>query len=46
VVEAMKMENPLAAPYSGRIADVRLVSGASVAQGSLICRVVPEGIRQ
>jgi acetyl-CoA/propionyl-CoA carboxylase, biotin carboxylase, biotin carboxyl carrier protein len=43
VVEAMKMENPLAAPYSGRIADVRVVSGVSVAQGSLICRVVPEG---
>jgi acetyl-CoA/propionyl-CoA carboxylase biotin carboxyl carrier protein len=46
VVEAMKMENPLVAPYSGRIADVRLASGANAAQGSLICRVIPEGTDQ
>jgi acetyl-CoA/propionyl-CoA carboxylase biotin carboxyl carrier protein len=41
VVEAMKMENPLRAPHPGRVADLHAAAGDTVAQGTVLCRVVP-----
>src|SRR6202012_943362 len=43
VVEAMKMENPLRAPHPGRVADLHAAAGDTVAQGTVLCRVVPAG---
>jgi acetyl-CoA/propionyl-CoA carboxylase biotin carboxyl carrier protein len=41
-VEAMKMENPLRAPHAGRVAGLRVSAGDTVAQGTVLCRVVPD----
>jgi biotin carboxyl carrier protein len=38
----MKMENPLRAPHPGQIADLRVCAGDTVAQGTVLCRVVPD----
>ena len=39
VVEAMKMENEIAAPREGVVADVRVTPGQSVTSGQLLCAV-------
>jgi acetyl-CoA/propionyl-CoA carboxylase, biotin carboxylase, biotin carboxyl carrier protein len=41
VVEAMKMENPLRAPHPGRVSGLHATPGDTVAQGAMLCRVVP-----
>jgi acetyl-CoA/propionyl-CoA carboxylase, biotin carboxylase, biotin carboxyl carrier protein len=41
VVEAMKMENPLRAPHAGQITGLRVRVGETVAQGAVLCRVIP-----
>jgi acetyl-CoA/propionyl-CoA carboxylase biotin carboxyl carrier protein len=41
VVEAMKMENPLRSPHAGRVEGLRASVGQTVAQGAMLCRVVP-----
>ncbi len=41
VVEAMKMENPLCAPHAGQVTGLRVRVGETVAQGAVLCRVVP-----
>ena len=41
VVEAMKMENPLRAPHPGRVTGLHAVAGDTVAQGTVLCQVVP-----
>ncbi|PJJ57570.1 3-methylcrotonyl-CoA carboxylase alpha subunit [Mumia flava] len=47
VVEAMKMELALKAPYDGVVTDVRAVAGASVALGDLLVTVEPaEGAQE
>jgi acetyl-CoA/propionyl-CoA carboxylase biotin carboxyl carrier protein len=43
VVEAMKMENPLRAPHPGRVTDLHAAAGDTVAQGTVLCRVIPTG---
>ena len=43
VVEAMKMENEVAAPAAGVVADVRAVAGDSVEAGSVLVTVTAEG---
>ena len=43
VVEAMKMENEIAAHRAGTVADVGVAPGDAVASGQVICRVVAEG---
>jgi acetyl-CoA/propionyl-CoA carboxylase biotin carboxyl carrier protein len=43
VVEAMKMENPLRAPHPGRVTDLHAAVGDTVAQGTVLCRVIPTG---
>jgi len=43
VVEAMKMENPLRAPHPGRVAGLQAAAGDTVAQGAVLCRVIPVG---
>ena len=43
VVEAMKMENPLRAPYPGRVTGLQATAGDTVAQGTVLCRVIPAG---
>ena len=42
VVEAMKMENEIAAHRAGRVADVSVAPGDAVASGQVICRVVAD----
>jgi acetyl-CoA/propionyl-CoA carboxylase, biotin carboxylase, biotin carboxyl carrier protein len=42
VVEAMKMENEIAAHRAGTIADVSVAPGDAVANGQVICRVVAD----
>jgi pyruvate/2-oxoglutarate dehydrogenase complex dihydrolipoamide acyltransferase (E2) component len=42
-VEAMKMENPLRAPHAGQVTGLRVRPGETVAQGAVLCRVVPAG---
>ena len=42
VVEAMKMENEIAAHRAGTVADVSVAPGDAVASGQVICRVVGE----
>ena len=42
VIEAMKMENPLRAPHPGRVTGLHVRVGDTVAQGTVICRVVPD----
>jgi acetyl-CoA/propionyl-CoA carboxylase biotin carboxyl carrier protein len=41
VVEAMKMENPLRAPHPGLITGLHIRVGDTVAQGAVLCRVIP-----
>ena len=41
VVEAMKMENPLRAAHAGRVTELQAAVGQTVAQGAVLCRVVP-----
>jgi acetyl-CoA/propionyl-CoA carboxylase biotin carboxyl carrier protein len=43
VVEAMKMENPLRAPHPGRVTGLQAAAGDTVAQGAVLCRVIPAG---
>jgi acetyl-CoA/propionyl-CoA carboxylase, biotin carboxylase, biotin carboxyl carrier protein len=43
VVEAMKMENPLRAPHPGRVTGLHAAAGDTVAQGTVLCRVIPAG---
>jgi acetyl-CoA/propionyl-CoA carboxylase biotin carboxyl carrier protein len=43
VVEAMKMENPLRAPHPGRVTGLQAAAGDTVAQGTVLCRVIPAG---
>jgi len=40
VVEAMKMENEIAAHRAGTVADLSVVAGAGVTSGQVICRVL------
>jgi acetyl-CoA/propionyl-CoA carboxylase biotin carboxyl carrier protein len=42
IVEAMKMENPLRAPHAGQVAGLHVSAGDTVAQGTVLCRVVPD----
>ena len=42
IVEAMKMENPLRAPHAGQVAGLHVRAGDTVAQGTVLCRVVPD----
>ena len=41
VLEAMKMENALAAPVSGTIAKITLGIGDQVAKNDILCVIVP-----
>ncbi|MEO7667561.1 MAG: biotin/lipoyl-containing protein [Dehalococcoidia bacterium] len=41
VVEAMKMENEIAAPVSGTVKDVSVTAGARVAEGDLLLVIEP-----
>ena len=42
IVEAMKMENEIAAHRAGTVADVSVAPGDAVANGQVICRVVAD----
>lgn len=42
VLEAMKMENPIAAPAGGVVASVAVRQGQKVAQGELLAEIAPE----
>lgn len=42
VLEAMKMEHTVCAPHAGVVAGLSVVTGAQVAQGQLLARVMPE----
>jgi acetyl-CoA/propionyl-CoA carboxylase biotin carboxyl carrier protein len=44
VVEAMKMENPLRSPHAGRVEGLQASVGQTVAQGAMLCRVVPGAV--
>ena len=39
VVEAMKMENEIAAPRDGAVTDLAVTAGQAIASGQLICVV-------
>ena len=41
VVEAMKMENEIAAPVAGTVKDVAVAAGARVAEGDLLLTIEP-----
>jgi biotin carboxyl carrier protein len=43
VVEAMKMETPVLAPFAGTIMEVRSLTGGSVAAGETIVVIDPGG---
>jgi acetyl-CoA/propionyl-CoA carboxylase biotin carboxyl carrier protein len=43
VVEAMKMEHTLTAPFEGSVSDVRVAAGASVALDEVLVVIVPSG---
>jgi acetyl-CoA/propionyl-CoA carboxylase biotin carboxyl carrier protein len=38
----MKMENPVRSPHAGQVTGLRVAAGETVAQGAVLCRVVPE----
>jgi biotin carboxyl carrier protein len=38
----MKMENPVRSPHAGQVSGLRVAAGETVAQGAVLCRVVPE----
>jgi len=42
VVEAMKMQNALVPPLSGRVTAVRVQAGATVDSGALLLKIQPE----
>jgi acetyl-CoA/propionyl-CoA carboxylase biotin carboxyl carrier protein len=42
VVEAMKMENEIAAHRAGTVTDISVAPGDAVASGQVICRVVAD----
>ena len=42
VIEAMKMENEIAAPMSGKIKDVAVAPGGRVSEGDLLVQFEPE----
>jgi acetyl-CoA/propionyl-CoA carboxylase biotin carboxyl carrier protein len=42
IVEAMKMENPLRAPHAGQVAGLCVSAGDTVAQGTVLCHVIPD----
>ena len=42
VVEAMKMENEIAAHRAGIVTDISVAPGDAVASGQVICRVVAD----
>jgi biotin carboxyl carrier protein len=42
VIEAMKMENEIAAPTAGTVKDVAVAAGARVAEGDLLVVIEPE----
>ena len=41
VIEAMKMENEIAAPMSGKIKDVAVAPGGRVSEGDLLVQFEP-----
>ena len=41
VIEAMKMENEIAAPVDGVVTELGIASGQGVTTGQLICVVAP-----
>jgi biotin carboxyl carrier protein len=43
VLEAMKMENEIKAPFSGRVAEVFVATGQSVAKGQALARIEDKG---
>jgi biotin carboxyl carrier protein len=43
VVEAMKMENEIAAPHDGVVTDLGVTAGQAIASGQLICVVAASG---
>jgi acetyl-CoA/propionyl-CoA carboxylase biotin carboxyl carrier protein len=43
IVEAMKMENEVAAHVAGAVSDISVASGSPVAAGQAICVIRPEG---
>jgi 3-methylcrotonyl-CoA carboxylase alpha subunit len=42
VLEAMKMEQALLAPFDGVVADLKVSEGAQVPEGTLLARIVRE----
>jgi biotin carboxyl carrier protein len=44
VVEAMKMETPLLAPFSGTVVGVTSAVGGSVAAGQIVVELQAEGV--
>jgi 3-methylcrotonyl-CoA carboxylase alpha subunit len=43
IVEAMKMEHGLVAPFDGSVVDVRVSKGQQIVEGTLLMRIVPKG---
>uniref|UniRef100_UPI0015775B90 biotin/lipoyl-containing protein n=1 Tax=Sphingomonas bacterium TaxID=1895847 RepID=UPI0015775B90 len=43
VLEAMKMEQAIVAPFDGIVAELKAVVGAQVDEGSLLARIEPLG---
>jgi biotin carboxyl carrier protein len=43
VIEAMKMENEIAAPRDGVVTDLDITSGQGITSGQLICVVATAG---
>ena len=43
VIEAMKMENEIAAPISGIVRGVAVAAGDAVERNALVCRIEPDG---
>jgi biotin carboxyl carrier protein len=42
IIEAMKMENEIAAPLAGTVKDVAVAAGARVSEGDLLLQIEPE----
>jgi 3-methylcrotonyl-CoA carboxylase alpha subunit len=43
IVEAMKMEHGLVAPFDGRVVDLRVLKGQQIVEGTLLMRIEPKG---
>jgi len=43
VLEAMKMEQVLSAPFDGVVADLKVLAGAQVSEGAVLARIEKEG---